>query len=172
MTTSGLTPDSSNPNQRPGASEPGLDLVDHHQGADLVAQLADPAEVLVARRVHATLALDRLDQHGGDRTVDRGPHRIEVAPRHVTEPFGHRLERLVFGRLAGGRERRQGASVEAAERADHRVTAPATVLAGQLDRALDRLGTRVREEDLPLLTGRVEQQLVHGDRRLSPRPGW
>ena len=29
----------------PGAAEAGLDLVDHHQRADVVAQLADPCEV-------------------------------------------------------------------------------------------------------------------------------
>ena len=92
--------------------------------------------------VDAALALDRLDQHAGDRTVDRAAHRIEIAPGHVPESLGHRLERLVLGRLTGGRERGQRPPVEAPEGADDRVAATTAVLAGELDGALVGFGAR------------------------------
>ena len=93
------------PEPSTGATEPGLDLVDHHQRADLVAELADALEVAGRRRVHAALALQRLDQHRRHRRVDGGPHRVEIAPGDVLEALRHRLERLVLARLAGRRER-------------------------------------------------------------------
>ena len=54
-----------------GAAEAGLDLVDHQQQAALVAQLADAAEVLGVGGYDAALALHGLEQHRGDRRIDR-----------------------------------------------------------------------------------------------------
>ena len=53
------------------ASQTGLDLIEDHQRATLVAQFADPLEVAGRRGHHATLALDRLDEDGGDAGVHR-----------------------------------------------------------------------------------------------------
>ena len=156
-----------------GAAEPGLDLVDHHQRAGLVADLADrragsrrgagltpPSPCTGSISTAATDGVDGL----GDG--------VDVAPRDVVEALGHRLERLVLGRLAGRRERRQRAAVEAAERADDDVAAAAAVLAGQLERALDGLGAGVGEEDLAVVAGGLGEQAVDLDRRRGWPPGW
>ena len=108
-----------------GAAEPGLHLVDHEQGAPLVAQAADPLQVRRGGRLHATLALHRLEQHGRHRGAESGVEGVEVVPGGVPEALGQGLERLVLGRLPGGVEGGEGAAVEAAEGADHDVLAPA-----------------------------------------------
>ncbi len=72
---------------RAGAAEAGLDLVDHEQDPALVAEPADALEVLGGGRVHAALALHRLEQDRGDRRVEgargrRGrPRRRGGSPR-------------------------------------------------------------------------------------------
>jgi hypothetical protein len=68
----------------------------------------------------------------------------------VAEAVGHREERLVLGRLAGGSQRGERATVEAAVGADDHVATAATELAGQLQRGLVRFGAAVAEEHLPL----------------------
>ena len=55
--------------ERPGPPDPGLDLVEDQQRADLVAGLAGRQQRLVADRVDPALALDRLDQHRGGRSA-------------------------------------------------------------------------------------------------------
>ena len=117
VTTSGTTPRRWWANQAPQRPEAGLHLVDHEEDPALVAEPADALEVLGGRRVHAALALHRLEQHGGHRRVEGGLEGVEVVPGDVPEPLGQRLERLVLGGLAGGVERGQGAAVERAERA-------------------------------------------------------
>ncbi len=123
-----------------------------------------PLEVLGRRRMHAALALNRLDQDCRHRPVDRTAHRIEVTPRNVPEAFGHGSERFVLGRLPRCREGGEGPPVEASEGADDGVPASATVLTGKLDGALVRLRSGVREEDLTALPARLQEQVVelHG----------
>ena len=151
-----------------GAGEAGLHLVDHHQQATLVAQRTDPSEVLGVGRDHTAFALHRLDQHRRHRRIDRRLERGEVAERHVTEAVGHREERLVLGRLAGRRQRRQRAAVEAAVGAHHHVATAAAELAGQLQRGLVGLGAGVAEEHLALVAGGLRRA---GRRARSP-PRW
>ena len=155
------------PEPAPGASEAGLDLVDHHQRPGLVAEFADALQVLGRRGMDAALTQDRFDQDGGDAAVDRLAHGVEVAPRNVTEPVGHRREGLVLGGLTSGCERRQRATVEATERADDGVPSATAVLARELDGALVRLGAGVREEDLAPVPRGLEQELVDLHRRLG-----
>ena len=107
-----------------GAAEAGLHLVDHHQQRrarrtargcparySAVAGMTPPSPCTGSISTAATLG-----------SIGRG-ERVEVAEGHVAEALGHRLERLVLGRLAGGGERGEGAAVEAAERADDDVAA-------------------------------------------------
>ena len=94
------------PEPLPGAPEAGLDLVDHQQQTALVAQRTHVAQVLIVGRQHAALTLHRLEQDGGDAGIDRCLERGDVVEDHVPEPVGHREERLVLGRLAGGRQAR------------------------------------------------------------------
>ena len=70
---------------RAGAAEPGLDLVDDHQRAGVVAQLTDRPQVAVGRRVDAALALHGFDQHRRHGRVDGAAERVDVGPRHVAE---------------------------------------------------------------------------------------
>ena len=107
VTTSGLTPASSKPNQRPVRPKPVWisSIIISAPTSSHSSRIA--AQVLGGRRIDAALSLDRLDQHRGDRPVDRGPHGVEVAPRDVPEAFRHRLERFVLGRLSGRRQRRR-----------------------------------------------------------------
>ena len=53
--------------------------------------------------------------------------------------------------------------MKAPEGADDRVTTASAVLAGELDGALDRLGTAIGEEDSTVVTNGIAHQLVDGD---------
>ena len=136
------------PEPPPGAAEPGLDLVHDQQHVALVAQPADVGQVPGGRHVDPALALDALEQDGGDRRVDGRGQGVEVAQGDVAEARGQGLEGLVLLGLAGGVEGGQGAPVERAVGADHRVAARTAPAAGQLEGALVGLGAGVAEEDL------------------------
>ena len=114
----------------------------------VVAQLTECAEVAGRRRVHAALALDGLDHDSDDGLVDRRGEGVEIAPGHVKEPGGERLERLVLLRLPGRGEGRERPAMEAAVGGND-LPAPVlspTPLAGDLDGAFVGLGTAVGEE--------------------------
>src|SRR3712207_974778 len=51
--------------QMSGAPSPSLDLVEDEEGSYLVAQLPQSLQEALRRDVHASLALDRLDQDSG-----------------------------------------------------------------------------------------------------------
>ena len=98
-----------------GAAQAGLDLVERSSAAPRSSHSSRiPSQVPGGRGHHAALALDRLDEHGGDAGVDGPGQRVEIAEGHVAEALGHGLERLVLGRLAGGGQRGQRPAVEAA----------------------------------------------------------
>ena len=67
----------------------------------------------------------------------------------------------MLGGLAGGGQRGERATVEAAIGADDAVATAATELARQLQRGLVRFGAAVAEEQLAGLAGGLQQQLVH-----------
>ena len=161
---SGTTPSWSHANVVPERPRPGLDLVGDHQHVGLVAQRAHLAEEALRRHDHAALALDRLEQHGDRRLVDRGADRGDVAVRHHPEA---RRVRRVAGRRVGvvaEADDRGRAAVEVALHHDDRglrlgdaldVVAPA---AADLDRGLDGLGAGVHRQD-QVLAGELGEGL-------------
>ena len=135
-----------------GAADAGLHLVENQQQAVLVAQLAQAAQALRRHRTHAALALDRLDQDGGGLGTDGRLQRGMITERHLVEALDLRAEAFKILLLAAGRDRGQRAAVEGAFESDDAETfgvAPdRVILAGHLDRAFERLGTRIGEEHL------------------------
>src|SRR3989449_10958353 len=95
---------------RPG--DPGLDLVEDQERPRLVAELAEPGQVVVVGNVDASLPLDRLDDDRRRTVVERALHGAEVVVRHVLEAGDERLEALAVLLLAGGRHGGEGPAVE------------------------------------------------------------
>ena len=146
MTTSGRTPRLLEAEERAGAADAGLHLVEDEQRAELVGERARRLEELGRRRVHAALALDRLDQDRARVRPGGGDERLDVVQRREGDAGDERPERLALRRLAGHRQRAHRAPVERAlERDEPR---PAGRLARVLERRLDRLGAGVAEERL------------------------
>ena len=115
VTTSGSMPCVLEGEPAPGAAEAGLDLVDHEEQAALVHRSPARRRGSPRRRHDARLALDRLEQHGGDAVrVDRPASAADVAVGDVAEPLGQGQERLVLGGLARGVQSGQRAAVERA----------------------------------------------------------
>ncbi len=148
---------------------PGADhLVGDHQHVVLVADLAHPLEVAVGRDETAAGVLDRLEDHGGDRLrsleddplLDRvrrpgrlallGP-AVDVGVGDVAAARGERFELSPQLGDPGRRERPQRGAVVGDLAGDHLVLLTfamhAVVVAGQLQRRLDRLATAGGEED-------------------------
>ena len=150
VTTSGRTPKCWKPNHRPVRPSPVCTSSTMSRIPRSSHSARTPCEVVAGGRVHAALALHRLEQDRGRRVGSRRRSSVvEVVPRDVAEPLGQRLERLVLGRLAGGVERGERAAVEAAVGADTTTWRPRPPeLAGELDGALVGLGAGVGEEHL------------------------
>ena len=149
VTTSGSMPKCWKPNHRPVRPRPVCTSSTIEQDAPLVAEPPDALEVLGGRRVHAALALHRLEQHGGDRRVEgrARARRGRPTPRGGSPRAAAGTPRA----WPAGRWRASVASVrpwKRAEGADDDVAAAAAALAGQLDGALVGLGAGVGEEHL------------------------
>src|SRR5258708_834532 len=132
-----------------GWPDPGLDRVEDDQEVVLGAPGADAFEVLLAGRHDPRLALNRLQQDRDGALVGGLLDGAEVVVVDVGKALGHGQEGLLVLRLAGGRDRRQGAAVEALVGADDLESAVALLLAplpGDLDRALVGLGAAVAVE--------------------------
>ena len=118
----------------------------------LVAERAEVAQELAGDEADAALALDRLDHDRRRLRTDRRLDRLDVAERHLVEALGDRAEAFEVFRVAGGGERGQRPAVEGAGEGDDAVAlgmaADELVAARGLDRAFDRLGAGIAEEDL------------------------
>src|SRR4051794_19521684 len=151
------------------------DLVGDQQDVVLVADLADALEVALGRREAAAGVLDRLHDDGRDRVgaleldavrdglrevlgAVAGRQAVEVRVRHVAAARGERLERLAQRRHAGGAERAHRRAVVGDLARDDlvlvRVARELVVLAGELQRGLDRLAAARGEEDAVEVAGR------------------
>ena len=115
--------------------------------------------------MHAALAEDRLDEDGGT-VPSTAALRASTSPQATwrnPSGIGWNGSCLLGWPVAARAARVRPWKLP--EGADHRVRPPAAVLAGQLDRALDRLGAAVGEEHPSRVAGGVGQQFVDGDRR-------
>ncbi len=81
----------------------------------VVAQLAQLAQIVLGRDIDPAFALDRLDQHRDDvvARVGQMPQGLDVAVGHADKTLHQRLETGLRAAVAGGRQGREGAAVEA-----------------------------------------------------------
>ena len=128
-----------------------LHLVEDQQQPVFVADLAQRPQFRRLDDPHAAFALDGLDQDAGRLRPDRLAHRLEVAERDLIEAIDLGAEAIEIFLLSACGDRRQRAAVESPFKRDQPVflglAARRVVLARHLDRALDRLGAGIREED-------------------------
>src|SRR5439155_12433 len=127
------------------AAKPGLDLVTYKKDAARVAALADAPEVAVGGHPDAALPLDRLDDHGRDRVVQHLVEGVEVIEGDVPDAFEHGCERVAILRVGRRRQGAEGAPVVGAMRGNDADTPGRD--ARELERRLDRLGSRVCKRD-------------------------
>ena len=137
--------------QLPGAPHAGLNLVEHQQPTVAVAKGSQSGQIVIGGYDDATLALDRLHQHGDDVGAigGGGLHGVEVVVGHAHEALHERLESGLGLAVAGGRQGCQRAAVEAV--LHHQHLGPVDALAvgvqpGQLDGGLVGLRAGVREK--------------------------
>src|SRR5262245_43500258 len=90
-----------------GPRDAGLDLIDDEERARLVAELAQPAQVVIVGQVHTALTLDAFDDDAGGAVVDRALHRAQVVVGHVLEAGHQRLEAVLVLLLTGRGQRRE-----------------------------------------------------------------
>src|SRR5207248_8305102 len=112
--------------------------------AELVGNVAQPAQVSLGRGPYAAFALDRFDHDRGGLLADRGAHLVQIAEGDMIEAVHWWAETLEVGLIARGGQSRKGAAVERAMTTDHAVALGMAVLglvfAGDLDRQLARFG--------------------------------
>ena len=152
-------------------TESGLHFVHHQERLALVAERAHRLQVTGGRGLHATLTLDRLEQHGTHALVHRRRERIDVRELDLTEPGRQRLEGFLLLGLTGGRKGGQGPTVKRVVGGKNvesfATTVGLAVTARQLDRALVGLGAGVGEEHLTGSSCRRGEQEVEALRELG-----
>ena len=139
-----------------------LHLVEDQHQVVGVGEAAQALHELGAGRADAALALDRLDQEAGGVPAHRRLGGLEIVELDDLEAGQQRREAVAQLVLVGGADRAERAAVEGAGEGDQLVlVGPAVmvvVAARGLDRALDRLGAAVGEED-GVGEGEVDQPL-------------
>src|SRR4029078_1144626 len=78
--------------QRPGAGDAGLHLVENQHEAMLVAESAQSRKKTRRRNADAALTLDRLDQNAGRLRSDGALVRLDVAKRDLIEAVARRTK--------------------------------------------------------------------------------
>ena len=129
---------------RPGAPEPGLDLVGDEQRAVAPAERLRGFQVARGRRRHHA-ALDRLDDERGDISCAQLRFKSrQVAVRNALAARQQRAEPFFEELVADQRERPQRDPVKAVVAGDQ--PRPARRSARELHRRVHGLGARTREE--------------------------
>jgi hypothetical protein len=104
--------------QRSGASEPALNLVEDERDVSCLRHSAQLAQEAGVDDANAALPLDRLDDQRGDRVgVERGIELLEIALED-RDPGGEWAERQSVAGSVGRRERAEEPSVERAAQRD------------------------------------------------------
>src|SRR4029079_15027142 len=153
--------------ERPGAAEPGLYLVDTEKCSDLAGDLRRGPDEALLQRQHAALAEHGLEEDCREPAARRDGclKRLDVIRPREGEPGDERPEALPLPGLAGGGEGAVGSAVEPSlERHDPRALRR---LACDLERRLVRRGARVAEERLPA-TETLREEPCKPKHRLRP----
>ena len=133
-----------------GAADAGLHFVENQQQAVIVAKLAQRAQEIVRHDAHATLAHHRLDDDCSGFRCNGFLDGVEIVEDDLIETGHRRAEAFEIFLVAGGRQRGERPAVERAFKGDDAVALGLArgelILASHLDRAFDRLGSRVLEE--------------------------
>ena len=129
-----------------GAADPGLDFVGDEQRAVLPAERGGARQEFVGGHVDA-LALDRLDDEGGDLARrQRLLQRCEIVKRDRRAPRQQRLEAGAEIGIVGQRQRAVGQAVKGMGAIDD--AGPAGGAAGELDRGFDAFRAGIGKEHL------------------------
>ena len=116
---SGSTPDLLVGEQRSGAAEAALDLVEDERDVALRRERAQLAQESVVEHAHAALALHRLDDQRRDRVrVERGVEVLEVALDDRDAAGASGRNGSAVARPVGRRERAEQPAVERAAQRD------------------------------------------------------
>ena len=134
-----------------GAADAGLYFVENQQQAVVVAQLAQRAQECMRHHPHAAFAHDRLDHDGGGIRANRLFGRFKIGERHLVETLDRRAEAFEIFLVPGRGNRGQRTPVECAFECDDaetlRLAGSRLIFARHLDRAFDRLGAGILEEN-------------------------
>ena len=149
--------------QLAGAAHAALHLVQDHQRAGGIAEVAQPLEAGIGQHADAAFALDRLQHHRRRAVGDRGAQRIVIAEGQHAEARHQRTEALGQLVRSGRRDCPGGSPVEGAfeghDLGPLGLALIVPVFAGHLDRQFGRLGTGIGEEH------RIGKAMVHQQRR-------
>ena len=108
-----------------------------------VTAFTDALQIAVVWNANAAFALDRFDDHRGDRIVQGLLQRIEVVEGNVADAFQHRRKWLPVFRIGGGSERPESPAVVGAMGGND--AGPPCRDPGVFQGRLDRFGARVSE---------------------------
>ncbi len=130
-----------------GAADSGLHLVEYEERAVFFAERLDGCQVVGRRRNDAGLALERLEDDGGDLVLaEGGIERGEIAEGNLVGLWEQRTESFLPEVVAHQGERSAGKAVEGAFGVDDAVAAGED--AGELDDGFDALAAGAAEEGL------------------------
>ena len=132
----------------PRPPDAALHLVEDQKRAGLVAEIAQTFQADVGHDADSALALDRLDDDGGDVVGQRGAQRVVIAPGQLGETRQQRSEAVDQFLRACRRDGRGRTPVKRAFEGEDTVAVAALrgpVLARHLDSQFAGLGARVGE---------------------------
>lgn len=106
-----------------GSPHTGLDLIEDHQRAKLVAEFTHGGKIALRRQDHATFTTDGFGITAATSSpvfafAERGTHGLNIPERNVTEAREQRHKRLAESGFSGGGQRAQRLTVERATGSD------------------------------------------------------
>ena len=136
--------------QSAGPAVSGLDLVQNHQQAELIADVPHTLKEAGRGCADAALTLNRFNQDRTGAFRNRRLHGVQIIERHMVKAVGERAEANPMGLVRTGSQIGQRPAVERAFARNHPelmgIASVMVVTPDHLDRRLHRLGTRIVEE--------------------------